>query len=205
MPDSKDIRVNSVTDRIKDVASRKSTEIKNDLQDIVRDDVIGVRDWKSSKVGALTGFSLIARSLGSVSKSMSAGSSHVSGLIQGLTAKDEIAALDASYDNADGRERFEASMELHGRTERDLSVILRNSFWSTYLYLLGTAIYVVFFVGFLIASPPSDLMMLVIRLGPLPLVVALFLRHSYTNWMVRNRTLGGLGHFFKTFAFLPTK
>jgi len=172
-----------------------------DLKTILKDDVIGVSDFKRTKVGSLTGFSAAARAVGTVKGQVEDSLSRTQGLFKSLTAAENVPAL--PDDGGDAAERFAASMRLHGRSDRDLEVIVRNSCRSAWLYIGLGAVACAFSAWSMVAHPPASFVDSMARLGPLPLVVALALKHSYTNWIVRRRRLDGFGAFLKSGEWLP--
>jgi hypothetical protein len=178
---------------------------KQEVAGFIKDDLIGTSDWKRSKIGAITGVPFAVRAATSMGKSIGDSSRHLGILMNGLTARESLPELAEEYHDSDERAKFEASMALHGRTERDIEISMRNTFYTTYLYLILSLANVMISAGTIVAQPPSDIFAFIMRLGPLPLLMALLLKHSYTNWMLRNRILGSFSSFLKSRRYLPLK
>jgi hypothetical protein len=178
---------------------------KQEMKGFLKDDLIGASDWNRSKIGAITGVPIAFRAAASMHKSMTDSSRHLGILMNGLTATETLPELGEEHDGSDGRARFDASMALHGRTARDIEISMRNTFYTTYLYLTLSLANIAISVMTMISNPPGDIIAFIMRLGPLPLLLALFLKHSYTNWMLRNRILGSFGSFMASWSYLPSK
>ncbi len=178
---------------------------KQEVKGFIKDDLIGASDWNRSKIGAITGVPIAFRAAASMHKSITDSSRHLGILMNGLTATESLPELGEEHQNSDERARFEASMALHGRTVRDIEISMRNTFYTTYLYLTLSLVNIIISAMTMIVNPPSDIIALVMRLGPLPLLLALLLKHSYTNWMLRNRILGSFGSFIASRSYLPSK
>lgn len=180
---------------------QKSVQIKGDLKDMVRNDLIGVDQWKRSKIGALTGFSLVSDSVGRMFSSFSQSSTRLSNLFDAVTAPEQTPAAPLEGSPQD---KFEAGVKFYGLSETQVAIALRNTFWSTVLY----AVIGVVFCGMVVWSfyqwPVNDAVTAISRLGPLPLIVALLFKHSYTNWIFRKRHLGGSAWpFLSSGDYLP--
>jgi hypothetical protein len=178
---------------------------KQEVKGFIKDDLIGASDWNRSKIGAITGIPIAFRAAASMHKSMTDSSRHLGILMNGLTATESLPELGEEYDDSDERARFEASMALHGRTARDIEISVRNTFYTTYLYMTLSLANVIISTMTMIGNPPGDIVAFIMRLGPLPLLLALFLKHSYTNWMLRNRILGSFRSFVTSRRYLPSK
>lgn len=177
----------------------KSSQIKGDLKTIVKDDLIGVSSWKSSKIGSLLGVGIAVRSIGSVGRSLVGSSSRLSSLFTAALAQDNVPEVLTD----DPRERFQLSMEVNGKTDRDIQIGIRNTFWSFWLYAS-----LIIFLGLILAYsmyawPPRDLMQVFQRVGLLPFLLAMLVKHGYTNWMFTNRSYASIFTYFKSFDFLP--
>lgn len=174
--------------------------VKKDAIDVLKNDLIGVDDWKRSKISSITGFGIATRAISRVGSAAAESSGRLGILFGSLTDREQVAELG---EGGTEDERFLASMELHGKTERDLQVSLRNSFWSTWLYALVAIAYLVFVVVSLVVWPVANWVGIVARMGPFPLIVALWFKHSYTNWMIRERRLGRAMTYLASLNYLP--
>jgi len=171
-------------------------------KDLVVKDLVGAEDWKKSKTGYLTGFSVAKRSISTIFSTASTSVGNVGRLWSTLLSSENVPELP---DGGGPRERFEASMQLHGRTESDLRVIIENTWKSSMLYAAVSA------VGFLLISSsflyvgydkPLDGL---IRFAPLFVTVPMLIKHAYTNWMVRNRKLDSLASYIRSGDMLPRR
>lgn len=175
--------------------------IKKDAASMVKNDLLGVDDWKNSKIGAVTGFSSARRSIASMGKTVAESSDRLGTLFESMTAGEAVLELE----DADGTasQRFTRSMELHGRSERDLAIMVRNTCWTSWLYLALTLAYVGVIVAWFTIAPTRDPFMILVRMGILPFLLALLFKHSYTNWMLRSRQLAGPLAFITSGNFVP--
>lgn len=175
---------------------------KSDPASVIRDDIIGVSDWQRSKIGFITGFSSARRAVGNIGSSWSDAASRTSILWKELTKGDEVPPLE---DGGDASERFAASMRLHRRTERDLKVILLNTYRAGLLYCGLTVAAIAFGTFSVYFYPPNGLFQTAARFSAAPILAALAFKHLYTNWMVRRRRLDGAGAFLLSREWLPVK
>lgn len=180
--------------------SREDTSAKEIAKSVLIDDVAGRGDWKRSKLGYLTGFSVIGRSISSVTNNAGRSIGNIQGLWSSLTASSQTPSLG---DGGTARERFEMSMVLHNRSEEDLDKIISNTYKSFLLYIaisvLGIAIVSssFFYVGY------HNLIDGLMRYAPMFLTLPLAFKHAYTNWMVRNRVLDGVVVFLRSGDIAP--
>lgn len=182
---------------------QKSAQIKGDLKDMVRNDLIGVDQWKRSKIGSLTGFSIISSSIGKMGSTINESGERINSLFKLATARRELPDIP---EEGSPEDRFKAGMQLYGLNETAVQVALRNTFWSTYLFAAIFVFYVVFMCWSFMRWPAHDIVMVLARLGPLPLVLVLLLKHAYTNWFFRNRRVGaGIIAFLRSKDYLPAK
>lgn len=184
------------------VTATRVARARREALDILKNDVVGAADWKTSKLGYLTGYSVLKRSIGTVGSSLNDASDRLSMLMTSLTAAEPLQELE---DGGTPRERFVASMKLHGKTPRDLSVILRNTYYSTLMYGCLALAYAVVIAWSLLAYPPHDLFRAMIRIGPLPMILALLFKHAFTNWIVREQSLGSASQFLFSGKLWPTR
>jgi hypothetical protein len=193
-------RPNSEEHDVAAPAQSKAELIKGDIGKLIKDDVIGVADWKRNKFGAIMGVGIASRALSSVGSTLSGSSSRLNALLASINENEQVKQLE---DGGTDRERFKASMELHGKTERDLQISLRNSFWSSWLYMILLVGYVGFLTSSLYAWPANNWVAVVSRIGPFPLIAALWFKHSYTNWMLREQRLGAATTYILSGQLLP--
>lgn len=186
----------------KSAVQSRAEFVREDAGRLLKDDFIGVSDWRRSKISALTGFGIASRALSSIGTATSESSARLNSLIGSLTRPEEVRELE---EGGTDRERFESSVKLHGKTEKDLQISLRNSFWSTWLYAALMLGYAVFLVISLYFWPAENWIAVVSRIGPFPLIAALWFKHSFTNWMIRERRLGSAVAYLISGDFLPRK
>lgn len=176
--------------------------IKRDAAGVITNDLLGKDDWKNSKLGFLTGFSSMKRSVRSIGSTFSDSSDRVSLLVNTMTQGNDLPELE---DGGTAEERFALSMALHGKREKDIPIILRNTYYSTLMYAVLTIAYVCILGWSLWSYPPRDVLGVLVRVGPLPLIMALLFKHGYTNWMVRNRRLDSALAFIRSGDLAPKK
>jgi hypothetical protein len=188
-------------------SNKEKKEIKreeNDLKAIVTEDLLGARDWQTSKVGYLTGLSSVSRVAGAFIGNVSQSFGRLALVFSLLTKTDDLEALPevdaASYD---GRERFKAAMALHRRKESDL-IRARGMTWrQTYLYGAIALISVIYLVWDLYVRTTMPLTVLGLHVAPIPIFSAFALKAAYSNWMFRIESLEPMRKFLKSGDWLP--
>lgn len=180
--------------------SKSRMNLKNEADKVIFDDLMGRREWKKSKFGYLSGASLIGNNVKTIGKTFANSKSNIYSLWVSLFSDSEIKSLP---EGGSSEERFEQSMVLHNLNETDLIRISDNTFKSFNLYLLLTIAGLA--IGFysLHISPSEDLLGAVSRFIILFVCVPLMFKHSYTNWIVRNRKLGKVSEYFLSFDYIP--
>ncbi|WP_315923011.1 hypothetical protein [Mesorhizobium sp. SP-1A] len=169
---------------------------------IVLEDLAGTQDWKNSKLGYLSGYPVIKKSVSSVVDNGIQSFRNVQNLWSSLMAGDDTPSLEEGGSPA---ERFEWSMQLHNKSESDLAHIIANTWKSAILYsilsLVG-AILISFSFLYVGYKTYADGLM---RFAPLLITIPLIVKHSYTNWMVRNRRLDTIINYLISGDILPKK
>lgn len=177
------------------------TKAKKEAQSIIKDDLLGVSDWRSSKVGAITGFSTIGRAIGTVGSTVQQSSQRMSIVLGAVTASRTLPDVP---EEGSPEDRFEAGLKIYGLNETNVSIAIRNTFWSSILYLLLIGVGSVLWVVSLWMWPAKDLFLAIARMSILPFLLALALRSCYTNWIFRTRKIGiGLGGYFTSGDLMP--
>lgn len=177
--------------------------VKRDAASLIKNDVIGVSDWKRSKFGALTGFSVARRVVGSIGANARGSTQRVTELVGIITAPD---ALPEIHTEGSPEDRFTETQNFYGLSERQLQSALRNTFYSICLYASITVFYVCFMIWSFWAWPINGPFEAAARFGPLPLITALLFKHSFTNWIIRSRRIGdGPLRFIASFNYMPSK
>jgi hypothetical protein len=191
---------------IQRLVDAKKKQIKADVKNLVKDDLIGVSDWKSSKIGSLTGFSAASRAVKGLGDNLANSTQHLGTLLEGITAREELPSLPEDMLNSDDEVRFEASRRQQGLTETMIPISMRNTYWSVYLFGISSILYVVMVGYWDIVNPPKDVVAFIVRFGFLPLLLALCFKHAYTNWILRHRVLPKTPlKFLQSLDFLPSK
>jgi len=171
----------------------------------VRDDLIGVDDWKRSKIGYITGFSSAYRMVSSLGTSILDSRNRLTSLLQVVKlGNDRVESLPASSLDKSFSVKFEEAASLHNRRDADLLVILRNTARNGYFFLFCTALCLAVSILTSFFWPPIGIFAAVIRLGPVPLAAALAFRSLYTNWLIRNRVLCPPIYFIRSKRWLPS-
>lgn len=175
--------------------------VTEDVKRLVKDDIVGVEDWKRSKTGFLTGASSVKKVATAVRDSVSGSMNRTTALADSLLARDDAPSLPDAEGTAAAR--FEASVELHGKSQRDLDLIAENTRKGAVLYFGLSVAGLAFGLWTLVQWPPVSVLSVIARFGPLPIALALAFKHLYSNWMVRNRSLGGPLTFLASGDFVP--
>ena len=178
---------------------------KKEAVGFLKDDLLGAADWKASKLGSISGLTPAFRAVSSVFRTAGDGTRHIAYLAERVASTDDVEPLGEDFVGRPPEERFRAAMSLHGKTEKDIEISKRNTFFASYLYLALAIVNIIISISLSLIHPPLGLVDLAIRFGPLPLLLAFFIKNSYTNYIFRRRSLLHIGHYFKDFAFLPKK
>lgn len=186
------------------ISPRDESADPRSIESTLKNDLIGVDDFKQSKLGFITGSSAVHRAVSSFNNSISETGSRLKGLYRTSTATErDVLELDDSVASTDAKERFQQSMGLHQLREADLARILRNTSRQGWSYLTLAFVSVAISGWTYAMWPPSGAYSAIIRLGPLPLIAALVFKCLYTNWIVRKRALAPPMEFLKSFEWLP--
>lgn len=176
---------------------------KEEAMKVLREDLVGSKDWQKSKFGYLTGYTAGKRAVTSIGDNIGQSTSNIFRMMRGLLpTKEELPSLP---DGGETDERFLMAMELHERTESDLQVMQIVSYRAVMLYL---AVSIAFFIAVLVSlytSPGGSIFANVVRFGPFPLLLILLYKHAYTNWFVRRRRLDGPIKFILSGDYMPRK
>jgi len=170
------------------------------VRKIIRDDLIGVDDWKRSKIGFLTGYSAAKRAVGSFGSSVKDSSSRISTLWGSIFTKEELPSLP---EGGEPDERFVAALRLYQVTGDKLHKMRANTRRATYLYATLSFFSICAGIISLVLYPTSSAISAIMRLGLFPLVAALTFKHAFTNWIVRTKRLGTPGEFIKSMDWFP--
>lgn len=188
------------------LVDEKKKQIQSDVKVMLRDDLIGVSDWKSSKFGTLTGFSAASRAMKGLGDNLSNSTQNLGNLLERMTAREVLPSLPEDVITAPDEIRFEASRVQHDLTDAKIAVGLRNTFWSVYLFGFSFVVYLLAMAYWDIVEPPKDIVMFIVRFGFSPFLLALCFRHAYTNWILRHRLLPRTPlRFIRSLDYLPKK
>lgn len=170
-----------------------------------KNDVLGVDEWKRSKVGYLTGASAATKALGTVTASARDARSRLGLLWFSLSSSvnRSVPALEKPEVFKNAGERFEAAVRAQNLKPADLERILRNTKRGGYFYLALSSLFLTLAVGSWFIFPPNGIIDAVGRFGPTPLLLALAFKNTFTNWTVRSRLATTPVEYFKSFSWLP--
>lgn len=177
----------------------KSTQIKADVREIVRDDLIGVSSWQKSKVGSVLGLGLAMRQVGRLGDAMVESTSRLNGLWASTLASED---LPETLED-DPKARFELSIETLGVSERSISIGIRNTFWGFWLYTALIGVFGAIATVSFVLWPAHNILVALARVGLLPFLMAMAFKHGYTNWMFRVRGYFPIYRYFTSGDFLP--
>ncbi|NTF17348.1 hypothetical protein G6L37_02810 [Agrobacterium rubi] len=176
---------------------------KAEAKAIIRDDLVGVKDWQSSKMGAITGFSTIGRAIGTIGNSVQQSSQRMSMVIGAVTASPNLPDVP---EEGTPEDRFQLGMRIYGLNETNVAVAIRNTYWSAILYLALSTIGIGTWVVSLWFWPAKDMFLAITRMSILPFLLALLLRSCFTNWMFRSRQIGvGIGAYLGSGSIFPRR
>ena len=175
-----------------------------------KEELLGARHWRRSKLGALTGASTISDAGRSFKANASESTGRVRGLFQAAFRKDTSGRA-ISDEVTDPRERFLLSMQVNGRTPADIAKSVENTYYQFWLYvaLMAATLVLGFFTFPRLAEVngvTGFVFSVLFRAIPLPLLGALALRAGWTNWIFRRVRLEGLAPYLNAgYAMLPRK
>lgn len=186
--------------------SSAGPEDKLGFKNTIKNDLLGVEDWRRSKIGYITGFSSAYRMVAGIGNSVSDSKNRLTSLLEAVNPDgDEVAGLPASLLDESFSLKFEEAARLHRRTDKDLLTTIRNTARNGYFFLVCTFGCLVISMTTAFIWPPEGPFSAIVRLGPAPLAAALAFRSLYTNWMFRNRVLCPPIHFIRSKRWLPLK
>lgn len=162
---------------------------------------VGVDDWKKSKIGYLTGYSVFRRSFGSLGNSVGTSLSNIGSMTKSVFKSENVPGLNDL--SADPDEKFQRSMELHGVTDDDIKKMLKNTYKTTVLYFFLFVFATTTGVVSLITTGFVGIPGLLTKFTLSFIVLAFLIKNSYTNWMIRNKSLDGLMKYIKSLEYVP--
>lgn len=194
-------------DKVNDPASGFAARGGEEARGLLVDDLLGRNDWRGSKLGFISGASMLASAARRAGENLLGSFSRVGKLYGAATRGEDTSALPV-IEESDTAARFEAAMEAYGKTEDDLKNMASNSFRGFYFYALMIAVMASiggasFAFGNVTGLP--FVIDAVLRFAAVPALLALMLRFGHLNWMVRNRRLDGLGRYILSGALFPTR
>jgi hypothetical protein len=177
---------------------------KRSIEATFKNDLLGVDDFKRSKIGFITGFSAANKAVSTLGNSITEAGGRINGLYTGLTRPESgVPSFEDNAFTADARERFIESTRIHRLREGDLLRIVRNTARQGWTYFAFTILCVAVCITTYFIWPPAGFFSAFFRLGPMPLFAALTFKSFFTNWMVRNRILTGPGPYFRSGDWFP--
>lgn len=188
------------TPGVADSDERFNTKIL--AQDVIIKDLVGSEDWKKSKIGYLTGASVIKRSVNTIGSTTSESFGRLTALSSSIFSRNYV---EPTPREGSDHERFQMSMLIHNRTEQDLITILNNTYKSAILYSCLSLVSLFLGLVSLYTFSPRDIVDILTRFIPLYIVCPLLFQHAYTNWIVRTRQLGSILSFIKSRNWYPKK
>lgn len=156
-------------------------------KDFLKNDVIGVDDWKRSKIGYISGFSNFRRMFGAATSTFRDSAGRLSLLRTSLTARERV--VEMPNIDSDPAKRFADAMRFYGRSENDIRAMLRASHRNSLFFLSLTFLGVIWGLGSFLIWPSDGIVSIFSRFVPVPLTMALYLKNAYTNYILRNRAL----------------
>lgn len=179
-------------------------------KDFARDEMLGARHWKRSKLGYLTGASAVKDGASSVTGTGKDSVGRVTSLYRAAFAQDKSGIGVGTH--GDSRERFLDAMVVNGRTIEDIdrSVDMTyRQFWF-YLALSGGAVLLALWSLGHYGIPASSsrlfqAFLVFVRFAPLAALGPLVLRAGWTNWAFRRRRLDGVPEYLRSGALLPKR
>lgn len=165
----------------------------------VVNDLLGVNEWKRSKLGVITGFSGFSttarRSFGGPVANLGRGTLRI---IKKTFAREKVAPLPTGSENPS--ERFRVAQQVYGCNEEDIADLTRGSGRQALIYFVALVLSLCWGI-YLVPTTSRQLLPPLGYLFPFFLViptVALFLRASFYNWQLRHRRLGSFQEFVRS-------
>jgi hypothetical protein len=171
----------------------------------IREDLLGTKDWRKSKLGFLSGFSPAARVISEFMKGFAQSFGRIALTFQMLVSKDTIPSLpDIEEKDYDGKRRFKEAMHFHRMSEGMIRAARSNTRRSAYLYIAILVCAVAYLVVSLVTRDNMPITTLFLHLAPIPITTAFCVRALYYNWMFRNSTLEPIGSFARSRDWMPS-
>ncbi len=195
------------------MAKRPDIEANNAIdgaKDFARDELLGARHWKRSKVGYLSGGSAVTDAVGSVGRTGKESLGRVSEMYRAAFRKDRGGV--AVNSEGTPRERFLDAMVANGRTIEEIDRSVDNTYTQFWFYVM-LSLGVVFLAFWSLAvygfaapgGPVFSTLLSLVRFAPLAALGPLTLRAGWTNWAFRKRQLHGVTAYLKSGELLPKK
>lgn len=186
------------------------SHLADDAATFAKEELLGARQWRRSKVGYLTGVGTITDAGRSVAGAASQGWGRIERLWAYAFRRDYGGIGISADEVADSRDRFVAAMAANGKTIEDIdhSVgVTYKQFWFYAFLMVACAIIGVgslVFGGYrLTDNLLMNLAFAVIRFCPLLLLSVLTLRAGWTNWSFRRRRLDDVRAYLSSGQILP--
>jgi hypothetical protein len=183
----------------------QNADAKSAVVSSLKNDLLGADEWKKSKLGYITGFTVAGKALGSITNSARDSTTRTKSLWADIMRSQtpDVPELDDPARFGDARERFEVAMKVQGVSAQDLIRILRNTKRAGYLYGSLTLGSIIVVLGSYVMLPPGGIIEIVTRFGLSILLFALTFKNTFTNWCVRNRVATGPMDYLKSGSLLP--
>jgi conjugal transfer/type IV secretion protein DotA/TraY len=181
----------------------------DEAKSVVLDDLVGRKEWQGSKLGYLTGFSVISDGISRMKSTFGELGRSIKtfyGAAVGTEDNSKLPALDAAL--TDESEKFEEAVRIHDKSPQDLSFMMQNSHRGFFLYAAFLALVMVLGTASLRYGNISGLPLpldVAIRFALIPALFALSIRYGYLNWILRHRRLGSFKAYLISGDIFPSK
>ncbi len=177
------------------MSENNKRDVKGAVSTAFKEDVLGSNEWKSSKLGYLTGASPIVKAGYISAKTIVAPGKFAIDGAKKLFARDKVAKLETT--SKDPEERFKVAQRSYRRSEADLANMTIASARMAYTYVLILIALTAFAVY---SMPPIEQASNIFLSYAFPwvahiFVVPLLMRSAFYNWQLRDRALYSLKDF----------
>jgi len=183
--------------------------VREEAREVLLDDIAGRKQWRGSKLGYVTGVSMLTGMVSGAFGTVASSAGRVKSMFSAATKVEDnsdLPEIDATEE--DPARRFELALAAHGKDEADLAAMARNSHRGFLFYACLLLAVTVIGIASLRYGNITGLPWLIdtaVRFGTVPALAALMLRFGYLNWIVRKRRLGGLREYLLSGEIFPVK
>lgn len=187
--------------------SKYKEKENNALTEAIKDDLIGVSQWKKSKFGVFTGISVLTKGFGTISNSFNDSAERTKNLSASLLRRNTryVEELEDPEIYNSAAARFAAAASAQNIDDAKMRSIVLNTYKGGYFYALLLTLYTLYIIALYVLYPTISYYQDISRFSLFPILFAFTFQNFYTNWCVRNRLAASPLEYIKGRSWLPQK